>query len=176
MTTRPTFPDLNNGAQAWDADFNDVKDGLVEKPLPIHEHTGDESDVETSFPAASYGNCLVWVNHTAMGWTLYATDANLQWRPLANTFRAERKNLTGADTLEIWENIVFCAGTPPYTVTLPTAAAAEGLTFNIKTTVAGTVTVDASGSETIDGAANFQLTVQYQSVTLYSDGTTWHVL
>lgn len=176
MTTRPTFPDIDNGDEAWDADFNDVKDGLVEKPLPIYEHAGDESDIESTFPAASYGNCLVWVDHTVYGWTLYATDANGVWRPYQARNKQAVTSKTGAGSIAVHETLVICGGTPPYTLTLPTAASAAGLTFQIKNPTTGTVTVDGNGSETIDGAANVALATQYANLVIYSDGTTWHIL
>lgn len=41
---------------------------------------------------------------------------------------------------------------------------------------ANTVTVDANGAETIDGATTLVLPDQYDAVTLLCDGTAWHVL
>jgi hypothetical protein len=69
-------------------------------------------------------------------------------------------------------------------VNLPTAAAAFGTTpatgrvINVKKVDAGvnTVTIEGAGAETIDGALNVVLTVQWQSVTLQSNGTSWDVL
>jgi hypothetical protein len=37
------------------------------------------------------------------------------------------------------------------------------------------VTVDGNASETIDGALTYALAVQYQSITIISDGTNWHI-
>lgn len=64
------------------------------------------------------------------------------------------------------------------TVNLPTAASSRGVRYNIKKTDASgnAVTVDGNASETIDGATTFALTVQYQSVTVQSDGTGWQIL
>jgi len=41
---------------------------------------------------------------------------------------------------------------------------------------ANTVTIDPLGSETIDGAATYVLSLQYSTVTIMSDGTNWHVI
>lgn len=61
------------------------------------------------------------------------------------------------------------------TVTLPTAVGnAAKLTFKLM--VAGTLTIDGSGVETIDGAATYGLTAQYETVTLVSDGANWIVI
>jgi len=65
------------------------------------------------------------------------------------------------------------------TFTLPTASGIAGKIYIIKNTSAsGTLTVQGTGSpiETIDGASSFLLTVQYQSVTVQSDGTNWIVI
>jgi hypothetical protein len=63
-------------------------------------------------------------------------------------------------------------------ITLPTAASGQYRIYRIKKidAAANTVTVDANGAETIDGAANTVLSSQYDAVTLQSDGTTWWIL
>ena len=64
-------------------------------------------------------------------------------------------------------------------VTLPTVAAAgEGFTCVIKDELdagANTITIDGNGAETIDNAADTTLTIQYQSVSVYCDGTEWWI-
>lgn len=65
------------------------------------------------------------------------------------------------------------------TITLPPAATAgDGFEITIKKTdsSANAVTVDADGSELIDGAATYVLSLQYQSAIFRSDATGWHVL
>lgn len=64
------------------------------------------------------------------------------------------------------------------TVNLPAATNQTGKRYTVKKidASANAVTVDPSGAETIDGAGTYALTVQYQSVTCQSDGTTWWVL
>lgn len=65
------------------------------------------------------------------------------------------------------------------TVSLPTAVGAIGRRIRVKrtdATVANTVTVDASGSETIDGGLTLTLRRQYAFIDLVSDGTNWHAV
>jgi hypothetical protein len=69
------------------------------------------------------------------------------------------------------------------TVTLPTAAAGDGGIVVVKdvqglSTAGKTVTVESGGSnETIDGQANLTLgVVDYQAVTVQSDGTNWYII
>lgn len=64
-----------------------------------------------------------------------------------------------------------------FTITLPPASPNKGRIFIIKKTVAAnTLTIDGDGSETIDGLATQALTTQYDSITVHSDGSNWHIL
>lgn len=69
-----------------------------------------------------------------------------------------------------------------FTITLPTAASAydaatgtgKVLTFiNVHT---DDVTIEGDGAETINGAANVLLDVQYERLTVVSNGTAWIAL
>lgn len=72
--SRPVQVSIDAGVQNWDAKLNGNNDILLAAPIPIHEHTGDESDIESTFAAASFDRCSVWVNHTTLGWALYVSD------------------------------------------------------------------------------------------------------
>jgi len=63
-------------------------------------------------------------------------------------------------------------------VNLPSASTAtSGYKYNIKNVSAThSLTVDPNSTETIDGATTYTLNVQYQSVTIVSDGTNWHII
>jgi hypothetical protein len=63
------------------------------------------------------------------------------------------------------------------TVALPAAATVGGQQFLIKKVDSGvgTLTIDPSGSETIDGASTLVLTTQNESALVQSDGTNWFV-
>ena len=65
------------------------------------------------------------------------------------------------------------------TINLPTAVGRAGKIFVIKkinANIADTVTIDASGAQTIDGALTQVLTIQYTSITIQSDGANWFIL
>lgn len=79
---RPTKNDIDSGIQGWDGKIDDNDEAVFNTPIPIHEHTGDESDIASTFSAAAYDRCLVWVDHTVMGWTLYWSDGTI-WSPYA---------------------------------------------------------------------------------------------
>lgn len=172
---RPLLIDVDQGLEGWDAFLQTDLETVFKGPLPIHENASlTEANLAATFPAANYDRCIVWVNHTVYGYTLYRSDGT-NW----HSFDAQRRvsrNITGAVTLTTAEvaDIITCSGTLPYTVTLPTATTMRGRTITFKTLVAGTLTIDGSGAETIDGAATITITVQYGFLRLYCDGTTWH--
>lgn len=64
------------------------------------------------------------------------------------------------------------------TITLPAAATAEdGFSVTIKKIDSSTnaVTIDGDASETIDGATTYVISSQYESVSVVSDATKWHI-
>ena len=71
---RPAKNDIDSGIQSWDGKIDDNDEALFNAPLPIHEHSGDESDLQATFAAASYDRCTVMVDHTTLGWSYYVSD------------------------------------------------------------------------------------------------------
>lgn len=63
------------------------------------------------------------------------------------------------------------------TVNVPTAVGRQGVWYTVKKTDAGanTITLDATGAETIDGAGTSVIGTQWQVVTILSNGTNWFV-
>lgn len=75
--------------------------------------------------------------------------------------------------------VILCdASALAFTITLPTAVGRLGRVYRIKKTDGSpnTVTVDGAGVETIDGGLTATLTVQYEAITIISDGTEWWIL
>lgn len=74
--------------------------------------------------------------------------------------------------------IIVDATSAAVTVTLPTASGKAGRMYTIKKidASANIVTVDGNGAETVDGAADAQLTTQYQVVRVICNGTTWWIV
>ncbi len=66
-----------------------------------------------------------------------------------------------------------------HTITLPAASSCEGKTYWIKrmtAPVVGTVTIDADGSEYIDGTTSITLDHLYDCVEIVSDGSAWRIV
>jgi hypothetical protein len=63
------------------------------------------------------------------------------------------------------------------TVTLPTVATGKVVHVKKVDSAAGTVTVQrGGGGATIDGSISVLLYHQYESLSVASDGTNWHIL
>jgi len=74
------------------------------------------------------------------------------------------------------QTIYLCGGAG-YTVDLPPMAAMIGSILVFKKIAGGAaITIDADGSETIDGAATKALSSQYDSIIIACDGAAWHIL
>ncbi len=72
--------------------------------------------------------------------------------------------------------VVLCNSTTDFTVTLPSASRNTGRVFHIKNISTNIVTVDGSGSETIDDGLTAVIEQQYESIKIVSDGSNWHIL
>ena len=101
---RPTKNDIDSGIQNWDGKVDDNDEALFNAPLPIHEHTGDETDLESTFAAASYDRCHIMVDHTTLGWSLYVSDGtnwNRIWSvsTIATVAELTNSNGTGNDAI-----------------------------------------------------------------------------
>ncbi|GAF73489.1 unnamed protein product, partial [marine sediment metagenome] len=83
----------------------------------------------------------------------------------AYTYRA----VTGTYTIVATDYLLDCSGT--FIITLPTAVGFTG-EYIVKNSGSGIITVDADGSETIDGELNVEL-LEPRSLTFRSNGATW---
>lgn len=83
-------------------------------------------------------------------------------------------NSSYTETATNGEKVVIVNGAG-VTVTLPSAVGNTAkLTY--KHISSGTMTLLASGSETIDGGASASSSVQYTAITIISDGFNWQVI
>lgn len=87
--------------------------------------------------------------------------------------------LTASATLDDTHHTVLVdASAGAVTITLPSAAGIAGRMYRIKKidSSANAVTVAAQTGETIDGAASYDLTAQYQYIVIQSDGANWYIV
>ena len=86
---------------------------------------------------------------------------------------------TSAYTIVEGDDVVPCDATgAAFSVTLPAAAQFTGMNFTVIKidAAANNVTLDGNGSETINGAATYAITAQWESATVISNGTGWFVI
>jgi len=135
------------------------------------ENLGDLSDVTISTPSSgqvlSY-NGTNWVNSAAGG-----GGGSVP----AVTSATPSSDYTISTTSGI-EEIYLLNPSVAINVNLPSAAtASSGYKYTIKNlSNTYSLTVDPNSTETIDGVGTYQLNVQYQSLTIVSDGTNWHII
>ena len=72
------------------------------------------------------------------------------------------------------DDVILCSGT--FTVTLYAASGNSGNLLFIKNNNTGTITIDANGSELIDGNLSVYSLTKYTSYELLCDGTGWSIL
>ena len=94
-------------------------------------------------------------------------------------FAQNIRTVTANATVTTSDRTIFCDATSgAIIITLPPVADAVSFEVNIKKTdsSANTVTIAGSGSETIDDSTTAVITVQYEAVTVHSDGIEWGIL
>lgn len=174
---RPLRTALVNGQQAWDTVVNDDFKLVFNRPFAICEQASNEStaltesNLASSYTASSYAECLVWVNHSVRGYTIYRSNGST-WEIVRGATRLYTRAISGTTTAQDYDDVIVCGGTT-YTVTLPPASGQAGRILYIKRNSSGTITVDGNASETIDGAATLSMTTSAQAVALICDGSNW---
>ena len=84
-------------------------------------------------------------------------------------------NISATDTFTTAGETLNCtSGT--FTVNLPTAVGIQGTTYTLVNSGTGVITLDASTTETINGSLIIDLSSQYISRTVQSDGSNWIII
>ncbi len=111
---------------------------------------------------------LRWWYDDGGGWVVIDTA----WFELQSIDTSMSLSVTRAQTI-----VLANTSSGNITITLPSAAMLLGRTLVVKkTAAANTLTIDANGSETIDGALTLAWTTQYQTFTVTSDGTNIYII
>ena len=109
-----------------------------------------------------YQNQYIKLINNGLNWI--TIGGNVGNQTLNYVFTGSTYNIKDSD------NVIDCSGT--YSIYLPTAVGITGRVYIIKNSGSGTVTIDANGSETIDGSLTTPLTAS-QKKTLISTGSNW---
>ena len=137
--------------------------------VTINAYTG--SPAETVDGAASYS--------LPSGKTVYLisvrghTGSPSNWVSIGSDIARSYATFTTTGTINTALNTAD-ATSGSFTLTLPLAADWARQCIEVKNIgFFGIVTIDGDGAETIDGALTYALSSQWQSVSLWSDGTQW---
>ncbi len=85
------------------------------------------------------------------------------------------RNISTTQSILTTDRTLNCTG-GTITLTLPTAVGVTGKEYVIKNSGAGTITVDTTGSQTIDGSTSIEIKKQNLSRRLQSNGFNWIVI
>ena len=84
------------------------------------------------------------------------------------------RKATATDTFATAQETINCTENT-FTVNLPTAVGIQGTTYTLVNSGTGTITLDANGTEAINGSLTLNL-LQYQSRVVQSDGANWIII
>ena len=85
------------------------------------------------------------------------------------------RNVGTTSTFATDNETINCTGNT-FNVNLPTAVGIQGTTYTLVNSGTGVITLDANGTETINGSLTIDLSTQYISRTVQSDNTNWIVI
>ena len=94
---------------------------------------------------------------------------------LAGSGSPTLRNISATDTFATAQETINCTANT-FTVNLPTAIGIQGTTYTLVNSGTGVITLDASTTETINGSLTIDLSSQYISRTVQSDGTNWIII
>lgn len=129
------------------------------------------SDVDTSTTPPTSGQALAWDGTSK--WV--PTSITGGSRPSYTTVSSFPLTISAPASSVVKTRYYLNNGASAVTVNLPAVASCDGLEIVIKLLGTGTATIDASGSETIDGALTFALTLQNSSVNLIATSAGWRI-
>ena len=129
------------------------------------------SDVDTSTTPPTSGQALAW-DGTSKWIPTSITGGS---RPSYTTVSSFPLTISAPASSVVKARYYLNNGASAVTVNLPAVASCDGLEIVIKLLGTGTATIDANGSETIDGALTFALTLQNSSINLIATSAGWRI-
>ena len=168
--SRPVRIPIDDGLNDWDALINDDLTILFDAPIPLPQPAGlTESNLQATYPAASFDRCVVWANHSVVGYTLYWSDGTA-WVPVQG-IRSPKTQLTATTTQVRADVFVRFTGAGSVDYDFLTASAWAGRTVTIRNDASAAIMLDPNASELINGVSgSLSLGVGLTAV-VYSDGT-----
>jgi hypothetical protein len=128
------------------------------------------SDVDTTTSAPSSGQALAWDGSKWAPSTITGGS-----RAPYTTISSFPYTITAPASTVIKSKFYISQGASAVTVNLPAVASCDGLEIAIKSLGTGVITIDANGSDTIDGAATFAITTQNAVILMTATSSGWRI-
>lgn len=158
---------LQNSSDVGDGERIDIKN-IGSNTLTIDAYSTQKIDGEYSITLEEHDSVTLvksggtWISFTSALGNIGFTSANLGYSAIST-------NTTAATGFHY-----SCTGT--LTLTLPVSGVNAGERIRIKNMGTGTITIDP-GTQSIDGSTNdYEISIQYSSITLVSTGTDWEII
>jgi hypothetical protein len=150
---------------------------LVSSDIPSLSYAPQTSGTSILYGNGSGGfsSVLIGANLTFVGGTLAGTGGGGGGGITISTYNISTTPHNETATANI-VNLLCDTTTTSITVNLPTASGNTAIISIKKVASANTLTVDPSGTETIDGGTTAAWTAQYESITVVSNGTNWMII
>ena len=132
------------------------------------------SDVDTSTTAPTNGQALAW-SSSGSKWIPTTISGGGGSRASYTDVSAFPYTIVAPVSSVAKLKYYVSQGASAVTINLPAVASCDGLEIVIKSLGTGTITIDANGSETIDGALTFALSLQNSSVSMTCTSTGWRI-
>lgn len=176
FTSGPVMTTPEAGAMEYTGDmlYFTITTGTTRKKVALYDDSSgatgdlyyrDSSGVFSRLPLGSTGQVL------------RVSSGLPSWGSASSTFATNSQStnytITNSDT------VIFANATSGnVTITIPAASSLAGYRFYIKRIdgTGNTVTIQRSGSDTIDGMTSFTLDQQYTSFGVVSNGSAWYIL
>jgi len=172
---------LLTAAEAGAVEFNSdslyftITSGTTRKKVAIYDDSsGATGDI---YYRDSSGN-FVRLGLGSTGQVLKAGSSLPAWGTVNGTFTTSTQTGT-TYTVGSTDTVVFADATSNnVAITLPAAVGVAGYRFYIKRIDSSghTVTIQRTGSDTIDGMTSFTLDLQYTAFAVVSNGSAWYIL
>ncbi len=124
--------------------------------------------------------CVCFFSGTVFAQVGIGTTTPNSMLDVRGSFSTGYRAFTSNTNADIGDNILVFTGSTAATVTLPTAASIAGRMYQIKnaslTGPTPVLTIATTASQTIDGLTSWTVNGQYQTVTVVSTGSNWHVV
>lgn len=155
--------------------------------MPSCKVFGNESTIDEMFYDGAMTGCVLVVNDHLRTSNAGGLNANIQDAINAGmivkfipdypqNYVNNLVNVSAAYTLKDWDYTVNITGNS-FAVTLPTAIGRQGKVYTIKNSGTGTITINTTASQTIDGSTSGSLSLpQYGKLMVQSNNTNWIIL